>query len=435
MLGRLTIISKTIAIFSLLSILPKLLVIFKDIVVAFYFGTSQDLDIYLMALMFIGMPISIIVVSLQTSLIPVIAGTDSKHAALLLGSTLRFVFIILLFLLPLWLISLPFLLNIFYASVDELILIKLINSCYWLMPYYFISGINLLLYGALQARRIFWPCALLPGLFPLTTLTVLLIVREADVRLLIFGIIVGSLFELFAIFSILIRERAINFKYVPGSGLANVLVTSIPLMVGMASSALAPIFEQMISFGLGAGNVSLLNYANKIPIALNTVLVTAVGVVIFPHIAELIAAKKWGVCRLMYLRLVIILISLGLVIVSIIAYFARDLISLLFERGAFTASESSETAKIMIIYLVQLPFLLAAMVSQRTLAATGKTWIMSSIGVGQLCISICLSYILSNRFGVIGVASGSSLAVATAAIIFVVVAWQQFYKKISKTNI
>ena len=180
--------------FSVLSLLPKVIVIAKDSAVAYYFGASANLDTYLMAFVLIGTPASIIIIALHTTLVPALTGRDEKSFAGLLGSVLMLASVCLAALLPLWLHAIPKILNFVYPDKSEENLSSLNSACFWLIPYYFFSGINILLDGALQARKIFWPNAIFSGFFPASILAILLLWGTSDIRILLIGTILGSLF-------------------------------------------------------------------------------------------------------------------------------------------------------------------------------------------------------------------------------------------------
>lgn len=149
-----TILAST-AWFGALSLLPKVFSLFKDVAVAASFGASQALDTYLIAFVLIGVPVSIVVVAMQTTLIPALVNKDSNAAAGLLGGAIKLAVALLILALPIWLAVLPAALGVLYPGEAENIRHDLLSACLWLIPYYFFNGINLLLYGALQARKVF----------------------------------------------------------------------------------------------------------------------------------------------------------------------------------------------------------------------------------------------------------------------------------------
>ena len=421
--SRIRIIFSSTVWFSALSVFPKALSLIKDVVVAARFGAGQALDIYLMAFVLIGVPVSVIVVSMQTTLIPALVGKDANDAAGLLGGAIKFAVALLVLALPVWLMLLPMVLNTLYPDRAEIYTNELFIACLWLIPYYFINGINLLLYGALQARKVFWPNAVLPGLFPLAILIAMWLMPGTSIRSLLIGTVVGSLCEGFVLLFISQRNCMLKLWQTSRVGLMSVVRLALPLMVGGVIASFSPVVEQLLAFRLESGAVSLLSYGNKLPTAVNSLLLTAIGVIVLPHFSELMAERQWGACRKLYLHLLAIALGVGILIVCVGSTFADVIIRLLFERGAFTAANTREVAVVMSVYLLQLPFLLVAMVSMRALVAMRRTLIMTSVSTAQLILAGSLAFLFSSHYGVVGVALGTTVAAMFGAGIFVATAW------------
>lgn len=420
--------------FAALSLFPKVLAIAKDMAVAARFGAAQTLDTYLMAFVLIGIPVSVIAVSLQTALIPALVGKDGGGAGRLLGGALKLTLMLLALALPLWLLALPWALELMYPRAEPSAREHLFSACLWLLPYYFINGCNLVLYGALQARKAFWPNALLPGLFPLAILACLWLMPAVDIRVLLAGTVAGSVCEGLALLLLLRRAGWLRLRNTAGAGLLKVVRIAAPLAAGMVFSNMSPVIEQLIAFRLGEGAVSLLNYGFKVPAALASLLVTAIGIVVLPHFGELIAQNAWRPCHTLYLRLAGIAFAGGLAVACVGVVFSEAIIRLLFERGAFTASHTVEAAAVMRMYLLQLPFLLAAMVAIRALAALGKTATMTIITAAQVLFASWFAYALSERLGVAGVALGTAAAAFAGAVMFGWAAWTSLTHRIIKAE-
>jgi putative peptidoglycan lipid II flippase len=410
--------------FSVLSLLPKILVVAKDAAIAFYFGTGEALDLYLMAFVLIGLPASSIVIALHSALVPAIGGKDSATAASLLGSTLKLAVSLLSLAIPIWLLLLPYLLKMLYPTAGEATMPGLLQACYWLIPYYFLSGINVLLDGGLQARKVFWPNAVLSAFFPIAIMASISLMQQADIRGLLIGTVAGSLLQSIALYILLIRRNAIIWRGTDESTLRLIFITALPLMIGAIASSFAPLIEQMIAFNLGPGSVSVLSYGNKVPNAINTLLVTAIGIVLLPHFADMVKAKQWQESRALHLRLSGILFVLGAIAALIGIVFAEDIVRLLFQRGAFSVTDSQKAAEVMRIYLLQLPFLLTAMLSSRALAAMGKTTTLAATAFLQLLLASGLAFLFSPQHGVEGVAMATVVATALGMVLMSYVVWR-----------
>ena len=70
------------------------------------------------------------------------------------------------------------------------------TALFWLVPYYFLNGINLLGYGVLQARGRFFANGLLPSLTPIVTIAILVATDPAgDWRFLTTALAAGTALE------------------------------------------------------------------------------------------------------------------------------------------------------------------------------------------------------------------------------------------------
>lgn len=419
-MSQIRIIFSSAALFSGLSLLPKVLGILKDVVVAATFGASHSLDIYLLSFVLIGVPVSILVVAVQTVLIPKLINCPEGDAASLVNSTLKWSSLILLVVLPIWLLIIPELVGIFSMQASKEGVDALSSACRWLAPYYFFNGINLIIYGALQARKIFWPNAILPGLFPLALLITIFLMSENNLKTLLLGTILGSFIELL-ILAFMYREKYQQNTMVSISKeTKNVFLSAVPLIFGGVVMALGPVIEQMIAYRLGEGAVSLLNYGNRIPTALNNMLITAIGIVVLPHFTSVLTDKSSNECKRILIKLSVAALFIGGLLILPISLYAEQLMQALFERGKFSNSNAHLSSSVMRMYLIQLPMGLVGIICLRLLAAMGKTKAMTILSSGQVVLGLLLAYSLSQLMGIKGIALGSSIAsIAVSAIFFV----------------
>jgi putative peptidoglycan lipid II flippase len=427
------IVSATVR-FAALSLLPKLLSVVKDMAVAARFGASRTLDSYLVAFVLIGIPVAVISIALQTALTPALVGRDREGAARLLGGAIKLALGLLALILPLWLLALPRVCAVLYPRLPPGAIDELVTACLWLTPYYFMNGANHLFYGALQARREFWPNALLPALFPLAILVCLLVSKAAVIGVLVAGTVAGSAGECAALLLLVRRAGWLRLRNTANAGLLRIVRLALPLAAGGIVTAFSLVIEQLLAFRLGEGAVSLLNYGFKVPTALASLLVTGLAIVVLPHFAELMTAGAWRASKALHRRVSAIALGLGLGIAAGVSVAAETVVRLLFERGAFTSRDTMAVAEVMRVYLVQLPFLMAGAVSARVLIALGRTGTMTGIVVVQLALAGALAYALSERFGVAGVAAGTTGATLLGAILFGGAAWAALAARTTETE-
>jgi len=87
--------------------------------------------------------------------------------------------------LVLWLAALPWTIDIVAHGFDPAKREVVRTMLTWLVPYYFLAGLNLLGQGALQADKRFLPSALIPVCTTLVTIAIVLVAGGSDVHVLV----------------------------------------------------------------------------------------------------------------------------------------------------------------------------------------------------------------------------------------------------------
>lgn len=133
------------------------------------------------------------------------------------------------------------------------------------------------------------------------------------------------------------------------------------MLAGQVLMSVTTIIDQFYAGYLGAGNIATLNYANRVlalVLGLGAMAVSRATLPIFStshlddghHSHRL--ARRW----------VGLLFALGVALAMVGWFLVPAVVTLLFERGAFTAQNSSDVTRVMRVCLLQLPFYFSAIV-------------------------------------------------------------------------
>src|SRR5436309_6546328 len=119
------------------SLVAKGLGFIKEVLVAALFGLSGALDIYLVAFVLIGFPVSILLNAGQTALISALAAerSSSTDGGRLYAATILLTVASLAVLLPLWLLVLPKVLPWLASGFSPDKRQELETALFWLVPY------------------------------------------------------------------------------------------------------------------------------------------------------------------------------------------------------------------------------------------------------------------------------------------------------------
>lgn len=180
--------------------------------------------------------------------------------------------------------------------------------------------------------------------------------------------------------------------------------------IGSSTAHISAFLDTWLASFLVSGSISYLYYANRIfqlPLALFAI---ATSTALFPMIARAIKNKDEN--RALHLMKKSTLILLGLLFISTLIGIVFDdfIVWLLFERGAFTSSDTSNTALILTMYLIGLvPFGIAKIFSL-WLYAYEQQFTAAKISMKSLAWNIIFSLAFIVPFQAAGLAFASTLS-------------------------
>ncbi|MBU3013799.1 murein biosynthesis integral membrane protein MurJ [Poseidonibacter lekithochrous] len=180
--------------------------------------------------------------------------------------------------------------------------------------------------------------------------------------------------------------------------------------VGSSTTHLSAFIDTWLASFLMTGSISYLYYGNRVfqlPLALFAI---ATSVALFPMIARSIKNKDEDKALSLMKKSSLILFGLLLISTLIGIVFNEFIISLLFERGAFTSTDTINTALILSMYLIGLlPFGIGKIFSL-WLYAKEQQFLAAKISVYSLGWNIVFSLLLIQPFGAAGLAFASTLS-------------------------
>ena len=184
----------------------------------------------------------------------------------------------------------------------------------------------------------------------------------------------------------------------------------ISATVGSSTTHISAFLDTWLASFLMTGSISYLYYGNRVfqlPLALFAI---ATSVALFPMIARNIKNKDEDRALILMKKSSLILFGFLSISTFIGIFFNEFIISLLFERGAFTSTDTSNTALILSMYLIGLiPFGIGKIFSL-WLYAKEQQFLAAKISVYSLGWNIVFSLILIQPYGAAGLAFASTLS-------------------------
>ncbi|WP_447987240.1 murein biosynthesis integral membrane protein MurJ [Nitrospira sp. Nam74] len=413
------------------TVLVKAVAAFKEVAIAYQFGTGDALEAFVIAFLIPQFAITLIAGSLNAALIPTyihVREHDGLAAAQSLFSSVA-----------LWIVALLIGVSFVFALAGGRLVPMLASGFgadklhltgwlyYLLLPTVVFSGLTTTWGAVLNAGNRFVGVAMLPMVTSLVTLFALVLFSQRwGIYALAIGTVGGGLLEAVLLAWALSR---IGISCMPrwcgiSAAVREVFRQSIPVITAALLMGSTPIIGQSMAAMLGQGSVAAFNYGGKFTALLLGVGSTAISTAVLPHFSRMVAMNDWGGVRhtlATYTRL-ILLVTLPLTI--LLVYFSEPLTRVLFQRGAFTDADTLLVSRVQAFFVLQIPVLSLGIMVVRLISALKANHVMMWGTVINLCLNILLSYVLMQRMGVEGLALSVSLMHLASTAYLVFMAWR-----------
>lgn len=410
-------------IVGLATVLVKLASLVKELFVASTFGRGDELDAFLIAFLVPSFAINVIGGSFNAALIPTFVEVRDKHGreaaqrlfsnVVLMSSALLIGVSIVLALLA------PFLLRYLGSgfSAEKLALTE--RLFFTLLPILLINGLATTWGAVLNAGERFAWVSLAALSVPLVIVAALLGGGQTwGISALTIGTVAGFALEAGLIAWGLRRHGLSVFPRWFGmdNDLRLVMNQYLPVVAGGVLMSSTLLVDNAMAAMLESGSVSALSYGNKVVSVVTGIGATALGTAALPYFSKMVANREWGAVKStlrFYLRL-IFLTTVPLTVVLV--YYSEDLISLLFERGAFVKSDTHLVGQVQVFFLLQIPFYIAGMFLVRLISAFKANHILMWGTLISVIINVVLNYFGMKYLGVAGIALSTSIVYLVAFI-------------------
>jgi putative peptidoglycan lipid II flippase len=394
----------------------KLISVLKESVSAAFFGTGDVMDAFVMAFLLPSFAINVITGSFNAAVIPTYIQTlqeQGKLAAQQLFCSVMLMSIGLLVLLTIFFAgTIKFLMPFLALGFDAHKLQTTYLLFYIMLPVLVLTGISTLWGAFLNATERFSLPAITPVLTQvISILLLLLFAHSVGIYVLAFGITLGGVLEVTCL-GLALKRRGFNLwprwlGITPA--VRQVLQQLAPLIAGALIMCSSTIIDQAMAATLGSGSNSAMGYALKIIALPLTLAATALGTAIIPYASKIVVQCDWislrTVCR-HYLKLIFIC---AIIFMIILAAIAHPLIKFLFQRGAFTAADTTLVTNVLLCFILQIPFYIGGILLARLHSSMRNSHILMWGSIINVVINIVFNYIFMHWLGVAGIALSTSI--------------------------
>ena len=399
-------IATSMAWVALFALLGKLAGAAKEMAIAYRYGLGEEVDAYLFVFNLINWPVSVWFSVLILVLVPLVARIEQGAPADLPRFRSELFGLTLLLglawtLLDVW--SLPTLLGSTWTGLPPKTAALALAMT---TPLALMAGLGFVasLFSAWMLAAGRHANTLLEGVPALVIMGTLFFFPESATAPLVWGTVAGYVAYLASLAVPLWRKGELDAaRYTQTSSQWTPFWHGFGIMMaGQALMSVTAILDQFFAAHQGSGAIATLSYANRILSLILGMGAMAASRATLPVFSRAQAhgdtevnqvAVRWG----------LFLFGLGVMVMGVGWLLAPWGVSLLFERGAFTAQDTARVVEVLRYGLTQLPFYFSGIVLVSLLASQGRHRVIAAVASANLVVKFVAMVILTPSYGINGV--------------------------------
>lgn len=241
-------------------------------------------------------------------------------------------------------------------------------------------------------------------------------------KLLALGIVVG-----YSMQALLCIVYSVKTGYVPHfakkmhAGTKEVIKLTIPVFIGSEAVQINSFVDKMLASKLDSGSVSALNYGHLVYNFLSIIAITIVTTAAYPKLNKAFSKNDLINVKNIAEKSILLMLIITIPLCGGCAFYSKDIISLIYERGAFTYEMTCETASIFMFYSLGLVFFAIDTIYTKLFYTVQNMKTSMFCSLLMVLLNIVLDIAFAGWFGVQGLALATSIATIIGSIIRILV--------------
>ncbi len=396
--------------------LNKILSVLKEILVAYKFGVSSDLDVFNIAMVLPGFILLFLTAAFTSAFVPMYIEWKTRYSnkkveeyslSILYNNIVLFTLLALI-----GYISAPYLFPLLGYGLDQNQVDLGITLQRWLIIMFIIDGCAIILLGIFHANKQFFYYSTAPIFINVCLILFLLFGDGMGIHALVFGFLTGNFIKLVYLYVNLKRHRfsfitrQINFDIIK-----TYYLLALP-MIGSEVIAQSNFFvDQIMATQLDPGSVSSLTYAFRVYALPNVLIIMVISQTLLPYLSQLVSAEDFAGFRNMLKNTVIFVGFISFPIIALFLLFSNEIISILFERGEFDIRATDITGSNLFYYSFGMFFHAFTVINGSFLVALRNTKPLILIASIAFILNITFNLIFMSFMDVNGLALSTSVTI------------------------
>jgi putative peptidoglycan lipid II flippase len=236
------------------------------------------------------------------------------------------------------------------------------------------------------------------------------------------GYVAGEIVRAILLYVYLRRSKLLTLRYswTMSPQLNHFFRTATYQSIGMVAVGLNPIVSKAMASWLGAGAVSIFEYAYRLYLIPTTFLTSGLIVTLLSHWSRTYCEEGMEALRRRIGKVLLAVTGVSLAVSAAMILLAKPLTALAYDRGQFDSASLHEVSMVWVFFLVGTVFHMLEMVYARIFVVIKATHVLTIGAVVAVLANAGLCYVLMSAMGVRGIALANSLSVLLYLVYLVV---------------
>ncbi len=404
-------------IFMAAAIISRLLGLARDMLFSAYFGTTHAADALNATFPITSITLNITASAIAVSFIPLFIELLQKNPEKAVRDLeVVFNYIVLglgIFMGSLIVFSIP-LVHIFTPGFKSAHLIKITANLIDLFAIAsFFWGIANFLYAVAQAKKHFLITAIVALILnTVIIISLILFHKSMGVASYAFGMAVGAFLQmlLMIIYGRFMLGMRFSFNFrVNNTILLPLLYLSVPLIIQQFSTYAVTVVSNNVASNLREGSIAALGYANKLRQFSLGVLTVPLATSYYPFLSEAAVKKDYKELESIFSKSIRFASFFIIPATFISVVFSKQIVEIVFERGAFNKIAVNLTASPFAYYSLGVFAAMVSIVIMRVFFAMKDMWTPTLLGLISASLNILIIFPLVKRMEHTGIALAVSI--------------------------
>ena len=213
------------------------------------------------------------------------------------------------------------------------------------------------------------------------------------------------------------HQRVLNFR---DTNIRQMLILVGPVFISTGVNQLNSIVDRSMASGLIEGSVSALNYSSEVANMVTQVVILSLTTILYPKMTELFARndkKEKNGFTLTYINVVSLLV---LPLAALIFMFSKEIVQILFGRGAFNENTVLFVSRALKIYALGIVGASFRDVLNKVFYSMKDTKTPMINGTIAVAVNIGLNIVLVRKFEYLGLAFATSVSATVCTVLLLI---------------